>query len=293
MLQNGKTLSMNGDAIWKGTYTNNGMLLKIHENSYTIGYSALLAPDGTTASKAKFGNGVFYDASERNNRVYTGAPTGTGAVPVFAGIMVREPAIASGYPVLNDEVSDFQKGMLVKDGYVIYKKGCITGSTTERELSDYVHINWCMFVRTATGVVYFGAKSTDKETSTDILVGRVVEVNPDARSVTVNVSTLLQGDTPDLASGSLTVALTSSGVTTDSFAIKATVGTECVMVTKVALAGSQVVEKRANAVFDEVENTYVANFDFDGLASGQQYTVAVYALTANGQKSATTTVTTN
>ena len=293
MLQNGKTLSMHNDAIWKGTYTNNGMLLKIHENSYTIGYSALLSPDGTASSKAKFGNGVFYDASERNNRVYTGVPTGTGAVPVFAGIMVREPAIASGYPVLNDEVSDFQKGMLVKDGYVIYKKGFILNTATERELCDYVHINWCMFVKTASGAVYFAPKSTDKETATDILAGRVVEVNPDDRSVTVNVSTLLQGDTPDLASGSLTVALTSSGVTANSFAVKATVGTECVMVAKVALSGAQVAEKRANAVFDAVENKYVANFDFEGLASGQTYNVAVYALTANGQKSASTTVTTN
>lgn len=69
MTQNGKTLSMHNGAIWKGTYTNNGMLLKIHENAYTIGYSALLSPDGTSAGKVKFGDGVFYDAHQRTTRL--------------------------------------------------------------------------------------------------------------------------------------------------------------------------------------------------------------------------------
>ena len=79
MNQNGKTLSMHNGAIWKGTYTNNGMLLKLHENSYTIGYSALLSPDGASAGKVKFGDGVFYDAHQ-NNKVYAGAPTVASAV---------------------------------------------------------------------------------------------------------------------------------------------------------------------------------------------------------------------
>ena len=70
MTQNGKTLSMHNGAIWKGTYTNNGMLLKLHENSYTIGYSALLTADGSSAGKVKFGDGVFYDANQKNNKVY-------------------------------------------------------------------------------------------------------------------------------------------------------------------------------------------------------------------------------
>ena len=89
MTQNGKTLSMHNGAIWKGTYTNNGMLLKIHENAYTIGYSALLSPDGTSAGKVKFGDGVFYDAHQKNNKAYAGAPTVSNAVPKFAGIVVR------------------------------------------------------------------------------------------------------------------------------------------------------------------------------------------------------------
>ena len=96
MEQNGKSLSMHNKAIWKGTYDDNGMLLKIHENCYTIGYSALLSPDEQSAGKVYFGDGVFYDAHQKNNKVHAGAPTVSNAVPKFAGIVVREPAIASG-----------------------------------------------------------------------------------------------------------------------------------------------------------------------------------------------------
>ena len=134
MTQNGKTLSMHNGAIWKGTYTNNGMLLKLHENSYTIGYSALLTADGSSAGKVKFGDGVFYDANQKNNKVYAGAPTVTDAVPVFAGIVVREPGIASGYPAINDEVADFQKGLLAKEGYIEYKEAYVVTTASHSAL---------------------------------------------------------------------------------------------------------------------------------------------------------------
>ena len=60
---------MHNGAIWKGTFDDNGMLLKIHENAYTIGYSALLSPDEQSAGKVYFGDGVFYDAYQKNNKV--------------------------------------------------------------------------------------------------------------------------------------------------------------------------------------------------------------------------------
>ena len=101
MVQNGKTLSMHSEAIWKGTYDDNGMLLKLHENCFTIGYSALLSPDGTSAGKVNFGDGVFYDAKQKNNKVYVGAPTVSKAVPKFAGIIAREAGIASGRSLIN------------------------------------------------------------------------------------------------------------------------------------------------------------------------------------------------
>lgn len=197
MLQNGKTLSMHNPAIWKGTYTNNGMLLKLHENCYTIGYSALLSPDGTSAGKVKFGDGVFYDAHQKNNKVYAGAPTVTSAVPVFAGIVVREPAIASGYPVLNDEVASFQKGMLAKEGFIEYKEAYVVGSTpsalpaSKVNVFDNATIGYVLIVSASDGVIYFAPTSADKVNSDDVVVGKIVEINPDDKSVTAYVTPAL------------------------------------------------------------------------------------------------------
>ena len=187
MTQNGKTLSMHNGAIWKGTYTNNGMLLKLHENSYTIGYSALLSPDGTGAGKVKFGDGVFYDAHQKNNKVYVGAPTVTNAVPVFAGIVVREAGIASGYPAINDEVADFQKGMIAKEGFVIYKEAFVGAGAAKENLFDNANVTFGtnMYVSATDGAVYFGSAKND---NADVLAGKVVELNPDDKSVTVYIS---------------------------------------------------------------------------------------------------------
>lgn len=189
MTQNGKTLSMHNDAIWKGTYTNNGTLLKIHEHDYTIGYSALLKKDGTAPDVVKFGNGVFYNAPNKDNKVYVGAPTMDNAVPVFAGIVVREPGIASGYPVLNDEVASFQKGLICKEGFIVYKEAYVVaeGALGDDPVNVYTNANigTKMFVQASDGVVYFGSA---KVTDADVEVGRIVEVNPDDKSVTAYIS---------------------------------------------------------------------------------------------------------
>ena len=184
-ISNGKSLSMHSEAIWKGKFKHNGTLLKIHENDYTIGYSALLKPDGSAGSAVKFGDGVFYNAKEKNNRVYVGSPTVSGAVPVFAGIVVREPAIASGYPAINDEVSSFQKGLLVKEGYVVYKEALVEQGGETENLYDNakVVIGVAVNVKASDGTVYFGAKS-----GSDVTVGKVIEINPDDKSVTVYIS---------------------------------------------------------------------------------------------------------
>ena len=194
MTQNGKALSMHNEAIWKGTFDDNGMLLKLHENSYTIGYSALLSPDEASAGKVNFGDGVFYDAHQKNNKVHAGAPTVSNAVPKFAGIVVREPAIASGYPAINNEVADFQKGMIAKEGYIEYKKAyCVTHAShsalgEKKNVFDNVEIGWSMMCSASNGAVYFTPASTDYVSSSDVEVGKVVEMNPDDKSVTVFVS---------------------------------------------------------------------------------------------------------
>ena len=198
MNQNGKTLSMHNGAIWKGTHSNNGMLLKLHENSYTIGYSALLSPDGASAGKVKFGDGVFYDTHQKNNRVYAGAPTVASAVPVFAGIVVREPSIASGYPAINDEVADFQKGLIAKEGYIEYKEAYVVTTAshsslgTKKSVFDNVDLKYVMMVSARNGAVYFAQTASDKVSSSDVVVGKIVSMNPDDSTVTVYISPSIQ-----------------------------------------------------------------------------------------------------
>ena len=194
MIQNGKTLSMHNGAIWKGTYTNNGMLLKLHENSYTIGYSALLSPDGQSAGKVYFGDGVFYDNHQKNNKVYAGAPTVTDAVPVFAGIVVREAGIASGYPAINDEVADFQKGLLAKEGYIEYKEAYVVTTAshsalgTKKSVFDNVDLGYVLMVSASNGAVYFAQTASDKVSASDVVVGKIAAMNPDDKTVTVYIS---------------------------------------------------------------------------------------------------------
>ena len=198
MNQNGKTLSMHNGAIWKGTHSNNGMLLKLHENSYTIGYSALLSPNGASAGKVKFGDGVFYDTHQKNNRVYAGAPTVASAVPVFAGIVVREPSIASGYPAINDEVADFQKGLIAKEGYIEYKEAYVVTTAshsslgTKKSVFDNVDLKYVMMVSARNGAVYFAQTASDKVSSSDVVVGKIVSMNPDDSTVTVYISPSIQ-----------------------------------------------------------------------------------------------------
>lgn len=197
MEQNGKSLSMHNEAIWKGTYTNNGILLKLHENSYTIGYSALWAPDESSAGKVGFGDGVFYDAHQKNNKVYAGAPTVSNAVPVFAGIVVREPAIASGYPAINDEVASFQKGMIAKEGYIEYKHAYVVTTAshsalgTKKSVFDNVDLTYVVVVSASNGAVYFAQTSSDKVDNDDVVVGKIASMNPDDKTVTVYISPAL------------------------------------------------------------------------------------------------------
>ena len=194
MEQNGKNLSMHNEAIWKGTYDDNGMLLKLHENSYTIGYSALFSPNESSAGKVYFGDGVFYDAHQKNNKVYAGAPTVANAVPAFAGIVVREPAIASGYPAINNQVASFQKGMICKQGFIEYKKAYVVTTASHSALGekksvfDNVDLSYVMMVSASNGAVYFAQTASDKVNGSDVIVGKIASMNPDDKTVTVYVS---------------------------------------------------------------------------------------------------------
>jgi hypothetical protein len=296
MIQSGKTLSMHSEAVFKGTYTNNGTLLKLHENAYTVGYSAIKNAAGTAAGTVKFGNGVFFDLSKKNNNIYAGAPTGTGAVPAFGGILTREPAIASGYPTLNDEMNAFQHGILCREGYIVYKKGTVEmGSSVKYEdveLFDYVFQNYCLWVRASNGEAYFSPKNTVYAASGDIYVGRVVEINPDDRSVTVYISPVLLANTTDIAGMTPTITVDNAGITNTAIPFAVTLGTEGAIKLSYKLhsaADYTAIDGIFNPVWDEANSNWKLEYTLEGLTKNTAYDIKADAITAGGVNSDTET----
>ena len=296
-MESGQKLSMHSDNVFKGSNTHNGILLKLHENSFTIGYSALLAPDGSTAGVAKFGYGVFLNVANKNNKVYVGKSTEAGAVSSFGGIMVREAGIASGYPVYNDQVSQFQKGMLCRDGFIGYKYGRVYLSSDvsydDVQLFDYVYNNYVLWIKASDGSFYFSPKASVYETEGDTMVGRVASTNPDDESVTVNISTSMLADTADIAG--ITPSVTLSGTTANATTALVAVGIN----SSVRLA----YKETADTAYTLLKDVYVTEYNestskyevtetIDGLTAGTDYTVKAIAISACGAKSATATVTT-
>ena len=294
MLQNGKTLSMHNDAIYKGDVTHNGTLLKLHDNSYTIGYSALLTPNGKSAGTVKFGNGVFLNLAKKNNNVYAGAPTETGAIPAFGGIMVREPAVASSYPVLNDEVSGFQHGLLCREGYVVYKKGdvLLSGRVAYKdvELFDYVYQNYCLWINGITGKAYFSPKNTIFASKSDIFVGRVVEINPDDKSVTVYITPAIQSNTADIGGLIPIITVDNASITNTEIPFSIVLGTEgTIQLFYKAHTDDNytAVEGTFAPVFDEVYDNYQVDYKLTGLTKNTAYDIMAHAITACGVATAT------
>lgn len=287
---------MHSNDIYKGGYSHNGTLLKLHENAYTIGYSRLLKADGTAAGTVKFGDGVFLDLAQKNNNVYAGKPTTAGAVPAFAGIMVREPGIASGYPVLNDEVSGFQNGMLCREGYIVYKKADVYLGTDadfeKQEVFPFVYQNYCMFVSADDGSVYFTPKSTVSKATDDVMVGRVVEINPDDQSVTVYVSPTLLADVADIAAATPTI--TAGTATASTVPVTVQVGVPSTVKFSYKSGDGDYVDADGSVVaqYDETAKKWVAAYTFEGLAAETAYTLRAISITVGGAKSVTATATT-
>lgn len=293
MEQNGNTLSMHNDSVYKGGAKHNGTLLKLHENAYTIGYSGLLKADGTEGANIKFGDGVFLDISQKNNIGYAGAPTVLGAVPAFGGIMVREPAIASGYPVNNDEVAPYQKGMLCKEGYVIYKFGNVcTGNNaiiSNVPLFGKVFVNQVLWVNKSNGKAYFSAKSTVYNASGDLMVGRVVEVNPDDESVTVYVSPMGLADTADIAGATPTLTLGTTEAHAIPVSVSIGVPSDVVISYKKHAESDYVVFETLTPALNAGGTAYEATTEITGLDGGTSYDVKAEAFSACGLKSDTET----
>lgn len=180
MEQSGKNLSLLGDDRWKGGYKHNGSLLKLHDFSFTAGYSTLTTPVGVPA---KFGYGAWYDAALKNNAIFTAMPAGVGAKPVFAGILARQPHIASGYPTKNDQIDEYNKGLLAKKGFLVYKTGHDATTGAEDKDFDDIEIGMLLCINEANGKFVFAAAAPADHTA----VGKIIMVNPDDRSWTVEL----------------------------------------------------------------------------------------------------------
>lgn len=182
-------LSLKGNKVYKGDSTHNGMLLKVHENAFTTGYSDLLSPDGKNKGETRFGNGVFYDLARKDNALFTGSPTYQGAFPYFAGILCRQQDIASSYPVYANKNTSFNKGLLVKEGYLNYRVA-LYQDADKKDLTVSAHLNSYVgyFFRVNLVDGYIGFSMTNLSDATWQVVGRVVQCNPDDESVTVHIS---------------------------------------------------------------------------------------------------------
>lgn len=184
MMQSGKGLSMKGDAIYKGTFTNNGALLNIHTNSFTIGFAKLVDGQGNL-TKSAYGNGVFLRQGASNNEVSTVCNAIDG---VFGGILVREQDNLSTYPAIDDKVDSFTKTRLCRDGYVIYKEAFIGDGNTKEAVWGKVFVGDDFGVKEADGTAVFIKGNAPANT---VKVGKVIAINPDDKSVTVKIDATL------------------------------------------------------------------------------------------------------
>lgn len=180
--ETGESLSMTKSAVLKTTAKDNGLLEKLHEGAYTFGYAKLVPATG--ADGVEFGSGAWYDASEKNNTVYAAMPTGGTTAPVLAGVFVRQPYIAAGFPARPDRIEPQNKGLICNEGRVKYKTGLAADGTTVQTFAT-VQAGWGAYISNSTGKVHFAA--TDPS-SGYTKFGKIIRMNPDDSSFTVKVS---------------------------------------------------------------------------------------------------------
>lgn len=178
----GKTLGISSPEVFRGTATHNGLLKKIHDNSYTTGFSKLVKAND--ADKVGFGFGVFYNTAAKTNVVYN---HNYGAYSP-AGILTFQPHIASGYPAKNDEINSYNRALIAKDGYVEYKKG-FTNRYTEwaggQQGYDDISVSMNLFINISDGSPFFSANATE---GGFVCFGRVIEISPETQSWVVKLT---------------------------------------------------------------------------------------------------------
>ena len=192
MEQYGDSLTLVGSTKWKGTEKDNGMLLKIHDFSFTSGPSRVVPVTGVNV---EFGCGGFHDAADKTNTVYMAASA--CSTPVFAGIFARSPAIASGQPSANDKILDYNKTELVKEGFVRYKTGYKANEASAQDTFADISLGMSLFISNTNGRYRFASGNA---LTGYTWAGRIIEVNPDDKSwvVAVSVSKSLEISTASL-----------------------------------------------------------------------------------------------
>ena len=179
----GKTLGISSPEVFRGTASHNGLLKKIHDNSYTTGFSKLVKANDS--DKVGFGFGVFYNTAAKTNVVYNNNNSGAYSP---AGILTFQPHIASGYPAKNDEITSYNRAVLAKDGYVEYKKGFTAGYTEDAEgQQSYaaISVNMNLFINITDGSPFFSANAAEEGF---VCFGRVIELSPETQSWVVKLT---------------------------------------------------------------------------------------------------------
>lgn len=177
--ESGDSLLTTAASLFGTTAKENGIQEKIHELAYTTGYSVLIPNPAAGVGNPKMGTGVFYDLTEKNNKVYVVKPS-SGAL---AGILIRQNYIKTGFPSRPDEVDPSNKALLMKSGYLKYKTGIAADGTTVQTFAT-VNVGWGMYISETTGVQHFAA--SDPATGY-VKVGKVYRLNPEDKSFTVKI----------------------------------------------------------------------------------------------------------
>ena len=162
---------------WKGGNTHNGTLKKIHDFSFVEGYSDLTHP---VAVVPEFGFGVFEDAATKDNKVSTQV-TGL-TTPIFGGILVRSPGMASGQPAANKSVLPYNKAGRAKRGFIVYKSGFTMAGAAQGW--DDIAKGMNLFIVNANGRPHFASTATVAGAT---LAGKIIAINPDDKSWTVEI----------------------------------------------------------------------------------------------------------
>lgn len=157
----GIPLSLTGNAIWKGQNQSNGQLELIHNYALEKGYSGLVVSTALAAelaaagySPVPFGNAVWYDRNLRAtepNKVYAGIPTAAGAVPRLAGVLKYDSSLASMQPAYATGAMPYNKGVLVKRGFLRYKTAKVAAAGAAIAFADINDATMKLFFELATG----------------------------------------------------------------------------------------------------------------------------------------------